>query len=161
MAKRTQAVEAADLANLRPVGRPETNVDKNESDVNIRLRPAGNSAAAAMRRLRKDRPDSHARAEATPAPAATATFAHTYVPHRRTSEPRNAGRRAFGKPTGKMVQAAVTGGRLLAKMAATGERAGKGGDQKSTSHRARLVLTLTDLGFTWSRAVALATSRPR
>jgi hypothetical protein len=74
-AARAREVEAADLANqrlrggqpgnknaaavekpdepipydaLRPAGRPKTNDDNNNSDVNIR--PAGNSAAAAMRR---------------------------------------------------------------------------------------------------------------
>jgi N6-adenosine-specific RNA methylase IME4 len=51
-----------------------------------------------------------------------------------------------------MVRAAVTGGRLLAKMAETGERATGHGDQKSASHRARPIQTLAELGFTWSRA---------
>jgi hypothetical protein len=59
--KRAQAIEAIDQASLRPSGKPKTNVNSNNSDVNIRLRPTGNSAAAAHRRLRKDRPDLHAR----------------------------------------------------------------------------------------------------
>jgi hypothetical protein len=60
-AARACAVEATDLANLRPVGTNQYSegVDTNNGIVN--RRSDGNSAAAAMRRLRKDRPDLHAR----------------------------------------------------------------------------------------------------
>jgi hypothetical protein len=58
-AARAQEIEAKDQANLRPAGRPE-NVDNKNSVVN-NYRPTGNAAAAALRRLRKDRPDIHAR----------------------------------------------------------------------------------------------------
>lgn len=49
------ALDAIDRACQRPVGRPSETVD------NINDKPDGTSAAAALRRLRKDRPDLHAR----------------------------------------------------------------------------------------------------
>jgi hypothetical protein len=59
-ARRAQKIDAKDRANQRPRGRPE-NVYNERSDVHISERPAGNSLAAALRRLRKDRPDIYAR----------------------------------------------------------------------------------------------------
>jgi hypothetical protein len=59
-ARRAQKIDAKDRANLRPRGRPE-NVYNGKSDVHISERPSGNSRAAFLRRLRKDRPDIHAR----------------------------------------------------------------------------------------------------
>jgi hypothetical protein len=46
----------ADRANRRPRGRPKNDYNA-EADVNISLRPAGNSAAYALRRLERCRPD--------------------------------------------------------------------------------------------------------
>jgi len=52
--------DAEDRANQRPAHvHIKRDVDNNNDDVNVR--PAGNSRAAALRRLRKDRPDIHAR----------------------------------------------------------------------------------------------------
>jgi hypothetical protein len=59
-ARAAQRDDAADLLNLRPRGRPE-NVYNEKSDVHISERPSGNSRAAFLRRLRKHRPDIHAR----------------------------------------------------------------------------------------------------
>jgi hypothetical protein len=52
-------IERRDQANKRPSHRPRS-VDNKKDDVNT-SRPAGNAAAAALRRLRKDRPDIHKR----------------------------------------------------------------------------------------------------
>lgn len=66
LAARYQAVDAEDRENLRGPGgdhRSEayrTTVDNNNADVNSD-RPDGNTASYALRRLRKDRPDIHAR----------------------------------------------------------------------------------------------------
>lgn len=51
------AIDAKDEASQRPRGRPQKNVD----NIHIYERPAGTSAQQALRRLRKDRPDLHAR----------------------------------------------------------------------------------------------------
>jgi hypothetical protein len=59
-ARAAQRDDAADLRNLRPRGRPE-NVYNEKRDLHISERPSGNSRAAFLRRLRKDRPDIHAR----------------------------------------------------------------------------------------------------
>jgi len=59
-ARAAQKADVADRANLRPRGRPG-NVYNEKSDVHISKRPSGNSRAAFLRRLRKDRPDIHAR----------------------------------------------------------------------------------------------------
>jgi hypothetical protein len=59
-ARAAQRADAHDRANLRPRGRPE-NVYSEKRDVHISERPSGNSRAAFLRRLRKDRPDIHAR----------------------------------------------------------------------------------------------------
>jgi hypothetical protein len=60
-ARRAQAIDAKDQENLRPAGRPKTeNVSNDESDRN-NSRPVGTTAAYAIRRLRRDRPDIHAR----------------------------------------------------------------------------------------------------
>lgn len=59
-AERNQALDAADQANKRDPGRPKT-VSTAENDGNSFGRPVGNEAAYALRRLRKDRPDIHAR----------------------------------------------------------------------------------------------------
>src|SRR5262249_46542334 len=59
-ARAAQKVDAADRLNLRPRGRPG-NVYNEKSDVHVSKRPSGNSRAAFLRRLRKDRPDIHAR----------------------------------------------------------------------------------------------------
>jgi hypothetical protein len=58
-ARSAQRDDAADRLSLRPAHRPKT-VD-NENDVINTSRPTGTSRAAALRRLRKDRPDIHAR----------------------------------------------------------------------------------------------------
>ena len=55
-----QKDDARDRANLRTGGRPKT-VYNEKGDVHSSDRPSGNSRAAALRRLRKDRPDIHAR----------------------------------------------------------------------------------------------------
>ena len=59
-ARAAQRADAADRANLRPPGRPKKNVSITQNDRNI-SRPVGTTRAAALRRLRKDRPDIHAR----------------------------------------------------------------------------------------------------
>jgi hypothetical protein len=60
-ARRAQAIDAKDQENLRPAGRRKTeNVSNDESDRN-NSRPVGTTAAYAIRRLRRDRPDIHAR----------------------------------------------------------------------------------------------------
>jgi hypothetical protein len=51
--------DAADRANQRPAGRPKTVYDDDSGVHNSR--PSGNSTERALRRLRKDRPDIHAR----------------------------------------------------------------------------------------------------
>lgn len=56
-AHKAQAIDAEDVANMRPVGRPAEIVYNQENDVNNSARPTGNTAAAAIRRLRKDKPD--------------------------------------------------------------------------------------------------------
>lgn len=59
-AKRAQELDAADRANVRPAHiHIDRDVDNKQGDINVR--PTGTSAAAAIRRLRKDRPDIHAR----------------------------------------------------------------------------------------------------
>jgi hypothetical protein len=56
-AARARETEAKDLANLRPAHvHIKRDVHNQNDDVNITGRPWGNSAAAAMCRLRKDRP---------------------------------------------------------------------------------------------------------
>jgi hypothetical protein len=60
--RRARAIDARDRENLRGRGRTKReNVDNEKSDIHISKRPAGTSAAASIRRLRKDRPDIHAR----------------------------------------------------------------------------------------------------
>jgi hypothetical protein len=60
--KKARAIDAKDRENLRPAHRPKRETVHNENgDVHISGRPAGNSASAFIRRLRKDRPDIHAR----------------------------------------------------------------------------------------------------
>jgi hypothetical protein len=61
-AARYQDVDKKDRANQRPGGRPKDQTVNTENDDVNSLRPVGNSAATALRRLRKDRPDLHARA---------------------------------------------------------------------------------------------------
>lgn len=58
-AAKMKALDVQDQANQRPAHRP-VSVDDENNDVNT-SRPTGNSVAAALRRLRKDRPDIHAR----------------------------------------------------------------------------------------------------
>lgn len=58
-AKDAQEIEAKDQANLRPVGRPPKNLSNTESD--RKGFPVGTTAAYAMRKLRADAPDIHAR----------------------------------------------------------------------------------------------------
>jgi hypothetical protein len=61
-ARVAQRDDARDRANLRPAGRPKAETVYNtEDDVHSSERPSGNSRAAFLRRLRKDRPDIHAR----------------------------------------------------------------------------------------------------
>lgn len=52
-----EALDVLDRAVVASPGRPRKNVD----NVNIIRRPTGNSASQAIRRLRRDRPDLHAR----------------------------------------------------------------------------------------------------
>jgi len=52
------AIDAADVANLQPVGRPKKTSQQND-ECNVFVR--GNSSIYAMRKLRADRPDIHAR----------------------------------------------------------------------------------------------------
>jgi hypothetical protein len=59
-ARRAQKIDAKDLANQRPAGRPK-NVYNGSRDIHNYERPSGTSRAAALRRLRKARPDLHAR----------------------------------------------------------------------------------------------------
>jgi hypothetical protein len=63
-ARKAQARDAADRANRRPAGRPKKgeaeNVDNKNSVINS-FRPSGTSAAYALRKLREQRPDIHAR----------------------------------------------------------------------------------------------------
>jgi hypothetical protein len=57
---KAREIDAKDRKNARPAHvHIQRDVDNNNADVNVR--PTGNSAAAALRRLRKDRPDIHAR----------------------------------------------------------------------------------------------------
>jgi hypothetical protein len=58
-ARAAQRLDAKDRAQQRPGGRPKS-VDNGGRDINS-SRPTGTSKAAALRRLRKDRPDIHAR----------------------------------------------------------------------------------------------------
>jgi hypothetical protein len=60
-ARTAQRDDAADLRNLRPAHRPSKTVYNGESNVHASERPSGNSRAAFLRRLRKNRPDIHAR----------------------------------------------------------------------------------------------------
>jgi hypothetical protein len=59
-ARTAQRIDAADVANQRPAHvHIQRDVYNKKSDVHVR--PSGNSRAAFLRRLRKDRPDIHAR----------------------------------------------------------------------------------------------------
>jgi len=58
--QQAQKVNAEDRANQRPVGRPKEIIDNKKDDVKD-LAPTGNSESYAHRKLRKDRPDIHAR----------------------------------------------------------------------------------------------------
>jgi hypothetical protein len=60
-ARAAQRDDARDRANLRPAHRPTKTVYDNVDGVHTSGRPSGNSRAAFLRRLRKDRPDIHAR----------------------------------------------------------------------------------------------------
>jgi hypothetical protein len=59
---KAREIDAKDRANVRPVGRPPKNVSdvKNDTD-NYLGRPKSGTRAEALRRLRRDRPDIHAR----------------------------------------------------------------------------------------------------
>ena len=59
-ARAAQRDDAADRANLRPA---YVHIDRDvyTKRRNVHIRPAGNSRAAFLRRLRKDRPDIHGR----------------------------------------------------------------------------------------------------
>ena len=63
-ARAAERDDARDRANLRPahkhVGRDVYNA-KPADKRNVHIRPSGNSRAAFLRRLRKDRPDIHTR----------------------------------------------------------------------------------------------------
>lgn len=59
-AERNQALDAADQANTPQTPGPKSSVYIEDGCIN-RSRPSGTSAAAALRRLRKDRPDIHER----------------------------------------------------------------------------------------------------
>lgn len=60
MARRAKEIDAKDVANQRPIGinQYSEGMDNNKNVVNTL--PTGNSAARALRKLRKDRPDIHA-----------------------------------------------------------------------------------------------------
>jgi len=62
-ARAAQRDDDADRANLRPAHRPKTvqSVDNGRKDINTSGRPTGTSRAYALRRLREQRPDVHAR----------------------------------------------------------------------------------------------------
>jgi hypothetical protein len=61
-ARAAQRDDAADRANLRPRGRPKKNVSNRENVTdNYSGRPKSGTRAEALRRLRKERPDIHAR----------------------------------------------------------------------------------------------------
>jgi hypothetical protein len=62
-ARAAQRDDAADRARLRPAHRPKTveSVDNGHKDINTSGRPTGTSRACALRRLRDQRPDIHAR----------------------------------------------------------------------------------------------------
>lgn len=51
-----EIIDLLDRASQRPAGRPSI-----QTGDNVTLKPGGNAAAQALRRLRKDRPDLHAR----------------------------------------------------------------------------------------------------
>ena len=55
-----KVIDAEDRAAQRPVGRPEILYEE-KNDIQDYKAPTGTSAAAALRRLRKDRPDIHGR----------------------------------------------------------------------------------------------------
>jgi hypothetical protein len=60
--RKARQTDTKDRENQRPAGRPkQENVYNNENDVNSLERPSGNSPEYAIRRLRKDRSDIHAR----------------------------------------------------------------------------------------------------
>lgn len=61
LAAKNQAIDAEDRANPPQPGRRTDLVDTTSEGVNEVRRPTGNAAAAGIRRLRKDRPDIHAR----------------------------------------------------------------------------------------------------
>lgn len=62
LSARYRALEEEDRANLRGPGRPKAEIlDNPETDIQGFRAPTGTSAEAALRRLRKDRPDIHAR----------------------------------------------------------------------------------------------------
>jgi hypothetical protein len=60
-ARRAQKIDAKDQASQRLGGRPRKTLYNGNGDVQGFKAPTGNSAAAALRRLRKDRPDIHTR----------------------------------------------------------------------------------------------------
>ena len=60
-ARRAQKIDAEDQANQRPAHRPKKSVYNGNGNVHNSARPSGNSTAAFLRRLRKDRPDIHTR----------------------------------------------------------------------------------------------------
>ena len=60
LAERNREADAKDQANQRPAGRPKNVGNENDVTNNFTGRPA-NTVAYALRRLRKDRPDIHAR----------------------------------------------------------------------------------------------------
>lgn len=60
-ARAAQRDDAADRANLRRAHRTAESVDNGGKDINTSGRPTGTSRAYALRRLREQRPDIHAR----------------------------------------------------------------------------------------------------
>jgi hypothetical protein len=61
LGKEYQQADAKDKANQRPAHRPTKAETLDSTSDDLKGFPSGNSAAAALRRLRKDRPDIHAR----------------------------------------------------------------------------------------------------
>ena len=63
-ARAAQRDDARDRANLRPAHKHidrDVYTGERADERNVHIRPSGNSRAAFLRRLRKDRPDLHAR----------------------------------------------------------------------------------------------------
>jgi hypothetical protein len=92
------ALDAIDRATANPVGRPET-LDNIQD---LRPAPTGTSKDAALRRLRKDRPDLHAKVLAEELSANAAMVAAGF---RKKPTPDEAAVKAIGKAENRLVVA--------------------------------------------------------